>query len=240
MAKLDQRRINFVKSLPIDVRAQVIYRFLKEGISNRKIEQLIGALNEEDGWQAWSVIHFYGFDGNSKAKYPTLTLKKIKDSLLNVNVEELEEFYLTNSDETEIASKIVFTENDGKDVLRTIKARQGQYKLRRALLQNYQSQCAMCNINDPKLLITSHIKTWSASSVDERVNPSNSILLCKLHDGLFEYGYISLTDDYEVLYSRDFDFEGQEISKDITLTKPISDYPSSVFLREHRLKHGYE
>lgn len=240
MAKLDQRRINFVKGLPIDVRAQVLYLFLKEGISNRKTEQLVDALNEEDGWQAWSVIHFYGFDGNSKAKYPTLTLKKIKDSLLNVNVEELEEFHLANSDETEISAKIVFTENDGKDVFRTIKARQGQYKLRKALLQNYRSNCALCSINDPKLLITSHIKTWSTATANERIDTTNAILLCKLHDGLFEYGYISLTDDYEVLYSSDFDFKGQGISKDITFTKPIRDYPSSVFLREHRIKHGYE
>ncbi|MCL6587175.1 MAG: hypothetical protein K6T72_11835 [Anoxybacillus sp.] len=52
MAKLDRRRINFVKSLPIDVREQVLYYFLKEGFSTRKIEQLIDTLNEEDGWQA--------------------------------------------------------------------------------------------------------------------------------------------------------------------------------------------
>ncbi|MBY0144324.1 HNH endonuclease [Neobacillus niacini] len=240
MAKLDQRRINFVKGLPIDVRARVLFYFLKEGISNRKIEGLIDELNEEDGWQAWSVIHFYGFDGNSKAKYPTLTLKKIKDSLLNVNVEELEEFHLANSVEREITANIKFTENDGKDVLRTIKARQGQYKLRKTLLQNYNCKCAMCDINNPKLLITSHIKTWSASSADERINPSNSILLCKLHDGLFEYGYISLNDDYEVLYSPTFDFGSQGISTNITFTKPICDKPSSVFLKEHRLKHGYE
>lgn len=37
MAKLDKRRINFVKSLPIDVRAQVLYEFLKKGTSNRNI-----------------------------------------------------------------------------------------------------------------------------------------------------------------------------------------------------------
>ncbi|MDH5163920.1 HNH endonuclease [Heyndrickxia oleronia] len=240
MANLDRRRINFVKRLPIDVRAQVLYLFLKEGISNRKTEQLIDALNEEDGWQAWSVIHFYGFNSKSKARFPTLTLKRIKDSLLNVNVEELEEFHLANSEEKELSSKIVFTENDGKDVFRTIKGRQGQYKLRKALVQNYRSKCGLCRINDPKLLITSHIKTWSTSSANERIDTTNAILLCKLHDALFEYGYISFTDNYEVLYSLDYDFEGQGIAKDITFTKPVRDFPSSVFLREHRLKHGFE
>ncbi len=240
MANLDQRRINFVKSLPIWVRAEVLYQFLKEGISNRKIEQRIEALNEEDGWQAWSVIHFYGFDGNSKAKYPKLTLKKIEESLMNVNVEDLEEFHLANYDDGGISRKITFTENDGKDVLRTIKARQGQYKLRKALLQNYRSKCALCSVNDPKLLITSHIKTWSTATADERIDTTNAILLCKLHDGLFENGYISITDEYEVLYSANYDFEGQEISTNLSFTIPKENYPSSIFLREHRLKHGYE
>lgn len=62
MAKLDQRRINFVKSLSVDVKAKVLYEFLKKGTSNRNIERLIDELKEEDGWQAWSVLHFYGFN----------------------------------------------------------------------------------------------------------------------------------------------------------------------------------
>ncbi|MBT2663607.1 HNH endonuclease [Bacillus sp. ISL-45] len=240
MAKLDQRRINFVKSLTIKVRAQVLYLFLKEGISNRKIEGLIDALAEEDGWQAWSVIHFYGFDSNSKAKYPRLTLKKIEENILNVNVEDLEEFHLANYDGNEVARKITFSENDGKDVFRTIKARQGQYKLRKALLQYYRSKCALCSINDPKLLVTSHIKTWSTASAEERIDTTNAILLCKLHDGLFENGNISLSDDYNVLYSLDYDFEGQRISTNLSFSMPTEDYPESVYLQEHRLKHGYE
>lgn len=239
MAKLDKRRINFVKSLPIDVRAQVLYEFLKKGTSNRNIERILNGLAEEDGWQAWAVIHFYGFDGDSKAKYPTLTLKRIRDSLLNVNIEELEEFHLAPS-EAKPSPNITLTESDGKDVFRTIKARQRQYKLRKVLLHNYESKCAMCNITDPKLLITSHIKTWSKSSAEERVNPSNSILLCRLHDGLFEHGFISLTDDYNVLYSPNFDFEGQGLTKNLTFTLPISDPPLPAFLKAHRVKHEYE
>lgn len=239
MAKLDKRRINFVKSLPLYVRAQVLYEFLKKGASNRQIERIIDELAEEDGWQAWSVIHFYGFDGEDKAKYPTLTLKKIKDNLVDVNVEELEEYHLALSEEENTPS-VVFIEDDGNDIFRTTKARQGQYRLRKMLLQNYQSKCAICNVTEPKLLITSHVKMWSNSTVEERMNPSNSILLCRLHDGLFEYGFISLTDDYNVLYLPTFDFEGQDISQDLTFTLPISDPPLPVFLQVHRVKHGYE
>ncbi|WP_158555820.1 HNH endonuclease [Peribacillus glennii] len=169
-----------------------------------------------------------------------MTFRKIEDNVLKVNVEDLEEFHLANYDDGEILRKITFNENDFKDVLHTIKARQGQYKLRKALLQNYRSKCALCSINDPKLLITSHIKRWSTATADERNDTNNSIMLCKLHDGLFEHGYISLTDDYQVLYSQNFDFKGQRISTNLSFTLPKEDYPSNIFLREHRLMHGYE
>jgi hypothetical protein len=240
MTKLDKRRIRFVKSLTLDVRVQILYEFLKKGTSNRNIERKLHELSEEEGWQAWSVIHFYGFDGNSKAKYQNLTLNQIKESLENVNIEELEEYHLAPNEEKEALSNIRFTDSDGKDVFRNIKTRQGQYKLRKVLIRNYQSKCALCNIKDPKLLITSHIKTWSESTAEERINPGNSILLCKLHDGLFEYGYISLTDDFNVLYSSTFDFEGQGLTKNLTFNMPVNNPPLPNFLKSHRIKHGYE
>jgi len=238
MANLDQRRINFVKNLSINVRARVLYEFLKKGTSTRNIEKLLNELEEEDGWQAWSVVHFYGFNGKNKAKY-NLTLKSVKEAISDLNVNELEELHLNISQDMEGSSQTNFTESDGQDVFRKIKTRQGQYKLRKALLHNYQSKCAMCNISNPKLLITSHIKTWKHSTPDERMNPSNSILLCNLHDGLFEYGFISLSDDYNILYSPTFDFEGQGISTAITFRKPIIDAPLAKFLEEHRMKYGY-
>jgi len=241
MSKLDQRRINFVKRLSIDVKAKVLYEFLKKGTSNRNIERIIDELAEEDGWQAWCVIHFYGFNGNSKAQYPNLTLKLLRDNLEKLNDNDLEDFHLSNKEITnESPINIMMKENDGKDIFRTIKTRQGQYKLRKMLLQNYQSKCALCNISHPKLLITSHIKTWSDSSREERIDSRNGILLCVIHDTLFENGFISLDDDYNVLFSPNFNFEDQKISKDLTFIEPIKDSPSPIFLKEHRKKHGFE
>lgn len=242
MAELDQRRINFVKSLPIDVKVKVLYEFLKKGTSNRNIERLIDELKEEDGWQAWSVLHFYGFDKHSKAKYPSLTLKLLKERLEALNDDDLEDLHLDKESKGDDPVNIVMGDNDGKDIFRTIKTRQGQHKLRKLLLRNYQSKCALCNISHPKLLITSHIKPWSesATSIKERVDPCNAILLCDLHDGLFENGFMSLDDNYQILFSNDFDFDGQGISKVIAFREPIEDSPSLEFLKEHRIMHGYE
>lgn len=231
VVKLDQKKIEFIKEIPIDVRAKVIYEFLRNGT--------IDALLEDE--KAWSVIHFYGFNSNNKAQYPDLTLEEVKEGLQKFNESELEEFYLANEEQIEkIYSNIIMTENDGKDVFRTIKTRQGQYKLRKILLRNYQSKCAVCEISHPKLLVTSHIKPWANSSPEERIDPRNAILLCKLHDALFENGFISLSDEYEILFSGNFDFEKQGIQTHIRFKKPLHDAPLPVFLKEHRQKHGYE
>ncbi|MCM3186372.1 HNH endonuclease [Priestia megaterium] len=240
MTQLDKRRIDFVIGLSTEVHAKVLYEFLKKGTSTREIEKIIDDLAEKDGWQSWSIIHFYGFDKYSKAKFPSLTLKSLRENLNNSFFKDLNEFHNNNLEEGETSPTIIMNENDGKDVFRIIKTRQGQQKLRKLLLSNYKSKCALCNISDSRLLITSHIKTWAKSSYEERVDPTNSILFCKIHDGLFENGLISLTDDYEIIFSPDFGFENQGISTNLTFTEPQNSPPSTIFLKEHRLKHGYE
>ena len=240
MAKLDQRRINFVKSLSVDVKAKVLYEFLKKGTSNRNIERLIDELKEEDGWQAWSVLHFYGFNKHSKSKYPSLTLKSLKERLETLSDDELEDFHLNMESKDDDSVNVVMGENDGKDIFRTIKTRQGQHKLRKLLLRNYKSKCALCNISHPSLLITSHIKPWAESSAEERVDPCNGILLCVLHDALFDKGFISFDDNYHVIFSSEVDFEDQGISKELISDEPVKDAPSPEYLKEHRMKYGYE
>jgi HNH endonuclease len=240
MAKLDKRRINFVRNLPIDVKVSVLYEYLKMGTSNRDIETIINALKEEDGWQAWSVIHFYGFDKSFKSKYPSLNMMTLKENLVKLNDNDLEEFHLGMQQIDPSFLNIGINKNDGKDIFRMIKTRQGQYKLRKLLMRNFQCKCALCNVSHAKLLITSHIKPWSCSSAEERINATNGILLCKIHDGLFENGFISLDDNYEVLYSSHFNFEEQGLLKGLTFRRPLYDPPSYVFLREHRKKHGFE
>ncbi|WP_336883613.1 HNH endonuclease signature motif containing protein [Priestia koreensis] len=242
MINLDKRRINFVKELPLDVRAKVLYEYLKKGTSNRNIENIVDELRKEDGWQAWSVIHFYGFSGVHKGKYPYLTLKRVVDDITLIQEDDLEDFHLTfNVSKGDPApNRILFNEKDGKDVFRNIKTRQGQHKLRKIILQNYGSKCAMCNIQDERLLITSHIKPWSSSTHEERIDPQNSILLCKLHDALFENGLISLTDEYSVLLNTEFDYDLHGLSSDLNFSIPHIEPPHPLFLRQHRIKFGYE
>ena len=226
-SKLDQKKIKLVKKLSIDEQAKMIYEFLRNGTVNE---------------QTQSVIEFYGIHANQKAQYPDLTLEEVKKGLQQFNETELEELHSEDEEQLEKIGYIMMNENDGKDVFRTIKTRVGQHKLRKILLQNYNYQCAMCDISHPKLLVTSHIKPWADSSPEERIDPRNAILLCKLHDALFENGFISLSDEYEVIFPEhsDFDFAGQGIQTNIRFKTPLKDAPSPVFLKEHRQKHGYD
>ncbi|MFJ7913906.1 MULTISPECIES: HNH endonuclease [unclassified Lysinibacillus] len=241
MAKLDNRRINFVLNLPIEVKAKVLYEYLVKGTSNRECEKKIKGLNEEDGWQAWSVIHFYGFDKEHKKKYK-YTQKFITEKLNELNETDIADLYLNKEasiiDEDD--SEEVMNETDGNDVFRTVKKRVGQNKLRKILLKNYNG-CALCNIKDKNLLITSHIIGWNDENTtkEDRVNPQNAILLCKLHDAMFENGIISLKDDFTVLYKDGYEFDDQSIDKNLNFSKPSKDSPAPKFLKEHRKRYRF-
>lgn len=79
--------------------------------------------------------------------------------------------------------------------------RAGTEKIRINALTNYNCKCAICGLDHPKLLISSHIVPWSADE-HNRGDPGNVILLCPLHDKLFDLGFISISDDFSVIVSK--------------------------------------
>jgi len=236
---LEIRNITYVKSIPVEIRGKVLYEYLKKGTSMHEIGRKISNRAEFDGWDSWSIIHFYGFSKSAKGFYTTITLKKLIAQLATLNENEIEQFHLSekNVEDIMIEHNLKLTESDVTDIFRNIKARTFQNNFKNQLLENYHHQCAFCKITHQKLLMTSHIKSWSESSQKEQTNPRNAIILCKLHDALFESGFISLSDQYEVILSTDFDFANQGISTDIKFMCPQQDPPNSIFLAEHRKKN---
>ena len=122
-----------------------------------------------------------------------------------------------------------------------VRQRRGQQRLRDLTLLNYSSTCAVCDVNSPTLLVTSHIVGW-AEVPEARGILSNIICLCRFHDVLFEQGYWSLTDDLMVLR------KPAQTSRTIAslldncsqFRKPRDHRPEPVFLRWHRLRWGLE
>ena len=80
------------------------------------------------------------------------------------------------------------------------KFRVGQSDLRDILLNN-KICCEICCIRNKELLITSHIKPWVKSNKFEKLDSENVLLLCSIHDALFDKGLISFSDDGSIIIS---------------------------------------
>lgn len=82
---------------------------------------------------------------------------------------------------------------------RLLKARTVQGPFRNALMEHWSGTCPLTGIRIPELLRASHIKPWSRSTGHERRDPFNGLLLAVHFDTLFDQGFISFTDDGELL-----------------------------------------
>lgn len=204
------------------------------------MEEKLPELEKSDGWQAWHIVHYFGFSGESKGKFSNYSRELIAKQMIQIDFDELDNYFeFEGSNEPDDIKKF-YPESHGDDVFRIIKARSGQGRLRKEVLENYGGKCALCSIIERKLLVASHIKPWAASSKSERVDLSNCISLCKLHDALFEHGFISLDNELKVLVSENFEFEEQGINQEFEFSIPIESIPNAEFLKHHRKKHGFE
>ncbi|MDF2064947.1 HNH endonuclease [Bacillus sp. Cr_A10] len=87
---------------------------------------------------------------------------------------------------------------------RLIKARIGQGKFKRLLIER-ECKCALCGVTDPRILIASHIKPWSTSTNEERLDVNNGLLLCPNHDALFDKQLISFDMQGKIMISQTLD-----------------------------------
>ena len=88
----------------------------------------------------------------------------------------------------------------GEERLAYIKVRVNQSVFREHLLRRYE-HCCLCNVSDNALLRASHIKPWSESNANEKLDVDNGLILCPNHDVLFDQGFISFNDEGKILIS---------------------------------------
>lgn len=84
--------------------------------------------------------------------------------------------------------------------IQLIKSRIGQGRFRLDLLDNC-GKCPMTEIDDPQLLIASHIKPWSVSTNAERLDIHNGLMFTPTFDKLFDNGLISFEDNKRIIIS---------------------------------------
>jgi HNH endonuclease len=138
-------------------------------------------------------------------------------------------------------SKIpVFDESIVTGILTALaKLRKGQSKLRNQTLRSYGNRCAVCPIDDPKVLIAAHIVPWQ-KDLSNSGTASNVMSLCAVHDKLFENGYWSLNDNLlpVVSHTKKLSKEIRKLVTDLRFNEPTHFPPAAQFLQWHRKNHG--
>ncbi|MBZ5753043.1 HNH endonuclease [Metabacillus rhizolycopersici] len=128
-----------------------------------------------------------------------------------------EEYIELESIVTAVKDTVEVTETEREQV---IKSRIGQSTFKKALLDT-EKKCKLCGVSDERFLVASHIKPWSQSNNQERLDVNNGLLLCPNHDLLFDKGYISFDADGTILISDGLD-EGTRLFLNVNKTMHIS------------------
>lgn len=100
-----------------------------------------------------------------------------------------------------------------------VSARRGQGRFRQDV-HRFERECRITRVNNSEHLIASHIKPWREAKDDERLSGANGLLLTPSIDHLFDRGFISFSDDGEVLISPIADTES--VAKmGVSLDRPL-------------------
>jgi predicted restriction endonuclease len=126
---------------------------------------------------------------------------------------------------------------DGTTRQALIDARLGQGQFRADLEKAWQGVCAVTGCRVPAVLRASHIKPWSQSADEERLNSENGLLLAAHFDALFDRGLIAFADDGMMLISERVSARDRKL---LGLSGRLRQAPTKGqlrFLRHHRRIH---
>lgn len=84
------------------------------------------------------------------------------------------------------------------------KARIGQGKFRENVLDVERTGCRLTGVTDVRLLRASHIKPWAKCSNSERLDGHNGLMLTPSADHLFDKGFISFSEEGQILVATDY------------------------------------
>ncbi|MNE44191.1 hypothetical protein D3C80_1384060 [compost metagenome] len=128
----------------------------------------------------------------------------------------------------------------GSERVSTVKTRVDQNLFRKNVLEIYEYRCCVTGLEEPTLLVASHILPWS-HSIEQRLNPSNGLCLSSLHDKAFDRGLITFNENFELVlspqlkrlksrvYTENFEkYEGKQ------LRFPLNYPPNNKYMAYHR------
>ncbi|WP_080497257.1 HNH endonuclease [Bacillus cereus] len=260
IAKLEPiKRSREFNSYNESVRDTIVYEYLFHSRTHRWLDENIIELNpnESRGYQAMGILHFSGLKDKHKGIFKDLSIQEAitmleqQDSDFSLVIQSLHRYGKqdnTNLDVegesaaggyTELESivavtpeQIKITETEKEQV---IKSRIGQSTFKKTLLE-IEKKCGLCGVTDKRFLVASHIKPWSQSNHQERLDVNNGLLLCPNHDALFDKGYISFDEDGTILISESLD-EATKVFLNINETMKVAlNERQQAYMKWHRTK----
>lgn len=135
---------------------------------------------------------------------------------------------------------------EGKEVVRIVKARANQNVFRKMIMQIYQGHCCVTGLNIPAVNRASHIIPWSENE-STRLDPQNGLYLSATYDAAFDRNLMSLDEDYRIIISKEIkdhyandNVRTHFLSKEgERITMPNAYSPKQEYLEEHRKKGAF-
>lgn len=157
--------------------------------------------------------------------------QRIKEELLMYLKDIIGENQLQEIETKEIKNLEKEYTGKNKDAILKVRVGQGLFKQR---LLGKDCSCKICGLRSKEFLIASHIKPWSKSNKEEKVDIENGFLLCPNHDALFDKGYISFEDTGKIIISSQLSKESEiKLNINSNVKIDLSD-KNKKYLRYHR------
>lgn len=122
-----------------------------------------------------------------------------------------------------------------------VDARVGQGKFRQQVLQLWDKRCCVTGALTRDAIRASHIKPWSKSTNEERLDPYNGLPLTANLDALFDAGLVSFEDSGALLVSSKLSDGERKIFRlqgcSLTKTPPVETAAYLAYHRESRFLH---
>ncbi len=153
-------------------------------------------------------------------------------------------YALTGATENDIIEALLLNPDNSRDVYAKIKVRGiAQTIFRKALLRAYNYKCAFCDFSFEEALKASHIVPWSKSEKSERLDVRNGILLCSNHHDLFDNFWLTVKDNYLIVFCNpdlkdkysgsDIIFAADLHGKKMNLPIDKKHWPKKDYLKRH-------
>lgn len=240
----DKDNLKVIQKYKEETIFNILILYLKNGVSNRQLDELILNLRTP-GYESDSILKYYGVTNKHKGLFNEIDINDIIEMLKNENqpIQEIIDILINYQhfheyiSEEKINSSIEDEEAYYNAEMK-VRNRDLQYKLRVRLLDEFNNKCCICNIKIPDLLVASHIIPYSQCNgeISKISNPNNALLLCTLHDKLFESSnHISFING-EIAIDQGIpeeDYKEYKLDKKMTIPRKYLNVERVKFLAKH-------